>query len=214
METAPATSSTSNLSNIENVIGGAGDDMLTGDAKANPLNGGPGDDTLTGGDGNDIYILTRLGADTITEVAPGAPTRSGAGMRNRLVHYRGKQRNGAGLTTFVDIETSSAARRRQLRLRHRRLDLRRRGRRASVGDTVVGPARTTSGNHRRQCRHAGTHSAFTGIENLLGGYGDDTFRSTRATDLRRDQRRADMPRPRTRRETRLSREVDLLTTPP
>ncbi|MEI7445692.1 MAG: calcium-binding protein, partial [Burkholderiales bacterium] len=39
--------------NIENVIGTAFADMLTGDAVANLLDGGAGNDTLNGGDGND-----------------------------------------------------------------------------------------------------------------------------------------------------------------
>lgn len=41
------------LRNVENLIGGAGADRLTGDGLANVLQGGAGADTLTGGAGND-----------------------------------------------------------------------------------------------------------------------------------------------------------------
>ncbi len=41
------------LSSIENVIGGSGQDVLTGNAVANSLYGGNGDDTLSGAGGND-----------------------------------------------------------------------------------------------------------------------------------------------------------------
>ncbi|WP_156680810.1 cellulase family glycosylhydrolase [Sphingomonas profundi] len=62
--------------NVENVIGGAGADRLTGDDKANVLIGGGGADTLdggkgadrlVGGTGNDIYVVDDLG-DVIVEV--------------------------------------------------------------------------------------------------------------------------------------------------
>ena len=71
-DTAPGTTATSNIAYIENVVGGAGDDTLTGDENANRLTGGPGNDTLAGGGGDDIYVLTPDGgADTITEEAGG-----------------------------------------------------------------------------------------------------------------------------------------------
>jgi Ca2+-binding RTX toxin-like protein len=53
------------LIGFENVVGGAGDDTITGNSLANiltgaagndTLNGGGGNDTLFGGDGNDLLI--------------------------------------------------------------------------------------------------------------------------------------------------------------
>ena len=41
------------MDNIENLIGSAHGDMLTGDRRANTLDGGAGNDTLNGGGGND-----------------------------------------------------------------------------------------------------------------------------------------------------------------
>jgi Ca2+-binding RTX toxin-like protein len=43
------------LRNIENVLGGTGDDRLTGDAAANLLSGGGGNDILDGGAGSDTF---------------------------------------------------------------------------------------------------------------------------------------------------------------
>lgn len=44
------------ISNVENVIGGSGNDTITGSTAANTLNGGVGNDRLTGGAGNDTII--------------------------------------------------------------------------------------------------------------------------------------------------------------
>lgn len=48
---------------IENAIGGSGNDMLTGNHLANHLTGGTGNDTLNGGDGDDIAIYSGNMAD-------------------------------------------------------------------------------------------------------------------------------------------------------
>jgi len=52
------------LENIENVIGGLGADILTGDGLANTLDGGGGDDVLNGNGGDDV-LIGRLGADML-----------------------------------------------------------------------------------------------------------------------------------------------------
>ena len=52
---------------FENVMGGDGNDILTGNALANILFDGPGDDTLNGGDGDDYYKLVGAGMDTVTD---------------------------------------------------------------------------------------------------------------------------------------------------
>ena len=164
---------------IENVIGGAGDDILTGDANANRLSGGPGSDTVAGGAGDDTYLVTSDGgADTIVEVAGGgndeirgpdediewvvtgadSGTVAGATFSNieNLV-------GGAGDDSFVFEAAGSISGSTQ-------------GGGQVFGDTVVGPDAvntwTISGGN------AGTlngTSDFTGIENLLGGDTDDTF---------------------------------------
>jgi Ca2+-binding RTX toxin-like protein len=62
---------------IENVIGGARSDWLTGNDLDNVLTGGGGDDTLIGGLGNDTYDFdtdNALGNDTINESGGGVDT--------------------------------------------------------------------------------------------------------------------------------------------
>lgn len=57
---------------LENIIGGLGNDILTGNSLANHLTGGAGDDLLSGDTGNDTYLFaadTSLGTDTIVEDA-------------------------------------------------------------------------------------------------------------------------------------------------
>ena len=57
---------------LENVTGGSGSDMLTGNTLNNTLTGGGGSDSLNGGAGNDTYAFntsTQLNADTITDSA-------------------------------------------------------------------------------------------------------------------------------------------------
>jgi trimeric autotransporter adhesin len=43
--------------NVENLLGGAGNDSLSGNGSANRLDGGLGTDTLTGGAGNDTFVV-------------------------------------------------------------------------------------------------------------------------------------------------------------
>jgi Ca2+-binding RTX toxin-like protein len=54
-----------NLRSIENLTGGAGNDVLTGDGNANVIEGGLGDDVLNGGAGNDTVAFTGATAATV-----------------------------------------------------------------------------------------------------------------------------------------------------
>jgi Ca2+-binding RTX toxin-like protein len=58
-----AAGDTDTLIGIENLLGGAADDLLFGDGAANVLRGGGGDDTLRGGAGNDV-LDGGTGSDT------------------------------------------------------------------------------------------------------------------------------------------------------
>lgn len=49
------------IRNVENIIGGAGNDFIIGDDQANRLVGGGGNDTLIGGGGNDTISLSGSG---------------------------------------------------------------------------------------------------------------------------------------------------------
>jgi hypothetical protein len=52
-------------SDVENIIGGAGNDTITGGSAANTINGGAGNDTISGGGGNDA-LYGANGADQIS----------------------------------------------------------------------------------------------------------------------------------------------------
>ncbi len=60
------------LRNIENIIGGSGNDILTGDSAVNLLSGGLGDDTLSGGGGIDT-LDGGAGSDTATFASATSP---------------------------------------------------------------------------------------------------------------------------------------------
>lgn len=67
-----AATGTASIANIRNIIGGSGDDTLTGDNAANELTGNGGDDLLTGNGGDDTYFIgNNWGVDTIVEDANG-----------------------------------------------------------------------------------------------------------------------------------------------
>jgi Ca2+-binding RTX toxin-like protein len=53
---------------VEDIIGGDGNDVLTGSASNNTITGGDGDDTIDGGAGNDTFVAaaTDDGSDTFT----------------------------------------------------------------------------------------------------------------------------------------------------
>jgi Ca2+-binding RTX toxin-like protein len=60
---------------IENVVGGSGDDILTGNDAANVIHGGKGNDIIDGGDGRDTaYIDTAILGATVTINTDGTVT--------------------------------------------------------------------------------------------------------------------------------------------
>ena len=65
-----AQTGTDRLVSIENVIGGSGNDTITGDANDNSIDGGAGADQMTGGAGNDTYVVDNKG-DVVTEALNG-----------------------------------------------------------------------------------------------------------------------------------------------
>ena len=69
------------LSNIEGLLGGSGNDSLTGDGSANILEGGPGNDTLDGAAGNDTasYAGATAGVSVNLNLGTQAQNTLGAG---------------------------------------------------------------------------------------------------------------------------------------
>ena len=106
----PANSATgiaSGLLNIQNVTGGAGNDILIGSAAANILNGGPGNDVLLGLGGDDTYVFgDAWGNDTISDTA-GNDTISFAPSSANLVFQIGTTSLTVSDGTFSDSLTAS-----------------------------------------------------------------------------------------------------------
>jgi serralysin len=86
-------------SQIENAVGGSGNDKITGNDTANSLRGGAGNDRLTGREGNDVL-----------NGGPGADKLYGQGGHDKLVGGSGKDTlfggDGADIFVFTSIMTS------------------------------------------------------------------------------------------------------------
>lgn len=164
---------------IENVVGGSGDDILTGDSNANRLTGGPGNDTLTGGVGNDVYVITVYGgADTIIEEGAGGGVDKILGPDSDTDWYiTGPDSGMVAGTSFANIEQlfGGNADDNFVFESGGSISGRVEGGDETFGDTVVGPnagnAWIITGNNTGSLNG----NAFNKIENLLGGYGNDTF---------------------------------------
>ncbi len=119
------------LRSIENLVGGLGNDVLTGDANANTIEGGTGDDTLNGGDGIDTVSYrgtsnvtvdlsvttaqnTGLGNDTIIgfeNVLTGSGNDTITGDAGNNIFYEGGGNdiyNGGAGSDTVDYSTSTS----------------------------------------------------------------------------------------------------------
>jgi Ca2+-binding RTX toxin-like protein len=93
------------LLGIENVIGGAGDDILIGNDEANRLVGGLGDDVLKGGAGNDV-IVAGAGHDVIDGGAGFDTLDLSAATGPISVDFAAGKASGQGIGTnsFTGIE--------------------------------------------------------------------------------------------------------------
>ncbi|MDH3229386.1 MAG: LEPR-XLL domain-containing protein, partial [Alphaproteobacteria bacterium] len=148
---------------IENVTGGAGADVLTGDGGANVIVGGAGDDVLAGGGGADSFegglgsdilvagddantwVITGVNAGTLNEATfVGIETLQGGAGDDTFVFMPGGSITGAvrggGGTNTLDYSNQIAA---------------------IAADLGLGTASLTGGAHD--------------IQNVTGGAGDDTL---------------------------------------
>ena len=105
------TEAVESLTDVQNLIGSAFDDILRGDARPNVMEGGMGDDVIDGGDGVDtasyVYSLSGITADLNTGLANGGSgtdtllsieNLTGSGLDDRLSGFQGANRlvGGAG----------------------------------------------------------------------------------------------------------------------
>ena len=83
---------TAGISHIQNVIGGSGDDTLTGNGEDNILSGGPGNDILSGLGGEDI-LAGDEGNDTLIGPATDNTwdiTGGNEGLLNKEAEFKSK----------------------------------------------------------------------------------------------------------------------------
>src|SRR5213075_615176 len=97
---------------VENVIGGSGDDTLIGSADANVLSGGFGDDTLDGGAGADVLnggpgtadladYSGRAAANPVTVTLDGVANDGGSGENDNVGTDVENIDGGAGDDTLI-----------------------------------------------------------------------------------------------------------------
>ncbi len=174
------------LRNVESVVGGSQDDVLTGDGNANRLDGGAGNDSLYGGGGNDIlvggaganYLQGDGGFDTVdySYVTSGGitatlnsgvvtfPDGSGADYHLGIIIVAGNQQN---LDQIENVEAIVGTK---------------------FGDTIsaAGDYRSVFGGVAdRQIDGAGGNDVITGgtgNDTLAGGLGSDTIDGGAGTD--------------------------------
>ncbi len=91
------------ITNIENFIGGAGNDTLTGNASANQLTGGAGNDTLSGGTGAD-QLTGGAGRDVFDYNATNE-SAVGAAVRDVIADFL----SGTDRLDFATIDANTGA---------------------------------------------------------------------------------------------------------
>ncbi len=196
------------MSGIENITGGSGNDVLTGDANANFLNGAAGDDTLVASGGADSLsggvntdagdtasfaglsggVTINLDLSSAQVVSGGSVKLSsieniigtsgndflrGTALANRLDGGAGDDTFNATFGTDTYIGGSNGA----------------------SGDTLSLSTWTTATNINLGIATAQTVAGATlllsGIENIIGGSGDDQFTGTASTNILRGGAGAD-----------------------
>jgi Ca2+-binding RTX toxin-like protein len=152
--TAVANSDVDILSDIENLVGGSGNDSLTGNDSANALGGGAGNDTLRGAGGNDSIYGDTASASTES----GADSIDGGDGDDLIVGGRGNDVlvGGAGNDTLsYQDETRDV--------------------------TITYSAPTVSAPTMTAAIAGGEVDTVSGFEAFVGGAGNDTFRHVKTT---------------------------------
>ncbi len=158
---------------FENVTGGSGNDMLTGNSLRNRLNGGAGNDVLNGRGGNDTYVFTAATsaeADTLVEVAAGgSDTVSFASLTIPV-------RLSLGTTAVQSVHTN-----RTIKLNstiHIENVIGGSGNDILTGNSMSNVLTGAAGND--------ILNGGAGSDKLVGGHGNDTYVFTAATSAEAD----------------------------
>jgi len=156
--TAQATGVAGNdqILNVENLIGGNGNDTLTGNAGANNLNGGSGDDFITGGAGDDVLTGGANGTAGDTVNYADAISRVTVSLATTAAQVTG----GAGRDTISGFENLVGS---------------------GFGDVLTG---STGNNVIRGGVGADRITGGDGTDYLYGGADADTFVFTAASNSR------------------------------
>lgn len=159
---------------IENLIGGSGNDTLTGNSLNNSLTGGPGNDTLAGGNGSDTYVFADAAAaetDTVIELV-------GGGSNDRLDFSATTTGVVANLTLDATLATMT----------NRGVKTGAAGQAAYFEQVIGGSGNDTlTGNAANNLLVGGagndTVSGGTGRDLLVGGTGADTLLGGSNSDI-------------------------------
>lgn len=168
------------ISGIEGVIGGAGDDVLVGDARPNDLDGRAGDDTASGGGGDDGLVggggnddLAGDGEVDAIWAGPGDDRLSGGEGNDELDGHEGDDHLSGGLGDDLLVGRTG-------------LDTYSGGPNEGVGDTaqfLLGPPTSASiENGIAVERATGGAEPLEDIENLTGSVGADELIGDRAAN--------------------------------
>jgi Ca2+-binding RTX toxin-like protein len=174
---------TDTLSNIQNVIGSAYDDWITGDSNDNVISGGGGNNNLDGGGGINTVDYSHAAAGVTVDLSLGVASDNGSGGSDFLANFQtvigshyDDSITGDGTTT-VSYETAPTG---------VTVDLSAGTATGDGSDTLSGIANVTGSSHDDTITGDSNDNALYGNggnDYITGGAGADTFLFKGATAL-------------------------------
>jgi Ca2+-binding RTX toxin-like protein len=158
---------------VEQVLGGGGDDALTGSGSGDELHGGPGNDVLSGGAGDDTLVGDSgddvlngdAGSDTFLESGTDAAYDSGSEPRGAGDDTLNGGTPTAGATDRADYSQRSAT-----------LTI------TLCTDVTKAKGGSTAHAQCTDADGAGEADSVVNVQHLLGGSGDDTLKGHTGDD--------------------------------
>lgn len=165
------------VKNVENLIGGAGNDPINGDANGNVLDGGEGDDTIKAGDGDNLILAGSGGNDSV-DGGPGTDELSFVPVMDPVINQERyspannklndnkslvldlRLDGGAGRYSYNTVETSAGSNQQTSQV---------------VGMSKIGTTSTDGDNPWR--------GSMTSIENVVGTVKNDQIAGTAAVNV-------------------------------